>query len=151
MARTFADLERALRQKLVFILNQPPVADPGPIPDGKPDTEPYRCNTGQTITLDGSGSRDPDGQIAKYEWDFNGDGTPDATGPKVSFTCPTAPGSITITLTVTDAAGVTTTAQQTIIVTQAPAAQSAAHSKLRDCSRRGARRPDGPARRLRVL
>jgi uncharacterized protein YegL len=120
MARTFADLERALRQKLVFILNQPPVADPGPIPDGKPDTEPYRCNTGQTITLDGSGSRDPDGQIAKYEWDFNGDGTPDATGPKVSFTCPTAPGSITITLTVTDAAGATATAQQTIIVTQAP-------------------------------
>ncbi|GBC76159.1 hypothetical protein HRbin07_00356 [bacterium HR07] len=120
IVKTFADLESALRQKLVATLNQPPVADPGPIPDGKPDTEPYKCNTGQTITLDGSGSFDPDGQIQKYEWDFNGDGKPDATGPKVSFTCPSAPGSVTITLTVTDGAGTTATAQQTITVTQAP-------------------------------
>jgi hypothetical protein len=120
IVKTFADLENALKQKLVATLNQPPVADPGPLPDGKPDTEPYKCNTGQTITLDGSGSFDPDGQIAKYEWDFNGDGTPDATGPKVSFTCPTAPGSVTITLTVTDGSGTTATAQQTITVTQAP-------------------------------
>ncbi|MCX8104049.1 MAG: PKD domain-containing protein [Candidatus Bipolaricaulota bacterium] len=120
MARTYTELELALRQKLVFILNQPPVADPGPIPDGKPDTEPYQCNAGQTITLDGSGSFDPNGQITKYEWDFNGDGKPDATGPRVSFTCPTTPGSVTITLTITDDAGATATAQQTITVTQAP-------------------------------
>jgi PKD repeat protein len=120
IVKKFADLENALKQKLVATLNEPPVADPGPIPDGKPDTEPYKCNTGQTITLDGSGSLDPDGQIAKYEWDFNGDDKPDATGPKVSFTCPTAPGSITIKLTVTDGAGTTATAQQTIIATQAP-------------------------------
>lgn len=120
IVRTFADLENALRQKLVAAINEPPVADPGPIPDGKPDTEPYKCNTGQTITLDGSGSFDPNGQIAKYEWDFNGDGKPDATGPKVSFTCPTTPGSVTIKLTVTDDAGTTDTAQQTITVTQAP-------------------------------
>ncbi len=120
IVKTFADLENALKQKLVATINEPPVADPGPTPDGKPDTEPYKCNTGQTITLDGSGSFDPDGQIAKYEWDFNGDGKPDATGPKVSFTCPTAPGSVTIKLTVTDGAGTTNTAQQTITVTQAP-------------------------------
>ncbi len=120
MARTFADLERALRQKLIFILNQSPVADPGPIPDGKPDKDPYTCTTGETITLDGSGSFDPDGPIAKYEWDFDGDGKPDATGPKVSFTCPATPGSVTITLTVTDSAGTTATAQQTITVSQAP-------------------------------
>ncbi len=120
VVRTFADLENALKQKLIATLNQSPVADPGPIPDGQPDTEPYRCNTGQTITLDGSGSYDPDGQITKYEWDFNGDGTPDAVGPTVSFTCPTTPGSVTIKLTVTDNAGATVTAQQTITVTQAP-------------------------------
>ncbi len=120
IVRTFADLEDALKQKLIATINEPPVADPGPTPDGKPDTEPYKCNTGQTITLDGSGSFDPDGQIAKYEWDFNGDGKPDATGPKVSFTCPTAPGSVTIKLIVTDGAGTTNTAQQTITVTQAP-------------------------------
>lgn len=120
IAKTFADLESALRQKLVATINQPPVADPGPIPDGKPDTEPYRCNAGQTITLDGSGSHDPDGQIVKFEWDFNGDGTPDATGARVQFTCPSTPGSVTIKLTVTDSAGTTATAQQTIVVSQAP-------------------------------
>lgn len=120
IVRTFADLENALKQKLVATLNEPPVADPGPIPDGQPDTQPYTCNTGQTITLDGSGSYDPDGQIIRYEWDFNGDGTPDATGPTVSFTCPTTPRSVTIKLTVTDNTGATVTAQQTITVTQAP-------------------------------
>mgnify|MGYP001773209314 CR=1 FL=1 len=120
IVRTYADLEDALKQKLVATLNQTPVADPGPIPDGQPDTQPYTCNAGQTITLDGSGSFDPDGQIIRYEWDFNGDDQPDATGPKVSFTCPSAPGSVTITLTVTDGAGTTATARQTITVTQAP-------------------------------
>lgn len=120
IVKTFADLENALKQKLVATLNQPPVADPGPIPDGKPDKDPYTCTTGQTITLDGSGSFDPDGPIAKYEWDFNGDGKPDATGPKVSFTCPPTPGSVTITLTVTDSSGTTVTAQQTITASQAP-------------------------------
>ncbi len=118
--KTFADLESALKQKLVATINEPPVADPGPIPDGKPDTEPYTCNTGQTITLDGSGSFDPGGQIVKYEWDFNGDGQPDATGAKVSFTCPTTPGKATIKLTVTDSAGATDTAQQSIQVSEAP-------------------------------
>lgn len=120
IVKTFADLENALKQKLVATINTPPVADPGPIPDGKPDTQPYRCNTGQTITLDGSGSFDPNGQITKYEWDFNNNGQPDATGPKVSFTCPTTPGNVTIKLTVTDDAGTTATAQQTITVSQAP-------------------------------
>jgi hypothetical protein len=120
IVKTFANLENALKQKLVATINEPPVADPGPIPDGKLDTEPYKCTTGQTITLDGSGSFDPNGQITKYEWDFNSDGKPDATGPKVSFTCPATPGSITIKLTVTDDAGTTNTAQQTITVSQAP-------------------------------
>lgn len=120
VVRTFTDLENALKQKLVATLNETPIADPGPVPDGQPDTQPYTCNTGQTITLDGSGSYDPDGQIIRYEWDFNGDGQPDATGPTVSFTCPTNPGIVTIKLTVTDNAGATVTAQQTITVTQAP-------------------------------
>ncbi|MDW8141253.1 MAG: VWA domain-containing protein, partial [Candidatus Bipolaricaulota bacterium] len=109
VVRRFQDLERAFRQKLVFTLNQPPVVDAGPTPDGTPDAQPYTCNVGQAITLDGSGSFDPDAApnapnkgIAKFEWDFNGDGTPDATGPRVQFTCPSTPGTVTIRLTVTD-------------------------------------------------
>lgn len=127
IVKQFADLERALRQKLIFMLNEPPVVDAGPIPDGKPDTDPYKCKTGETITLDGSGSFDPDAApnapnkgIAKFEWDFNGDGTADATGPKVQFTCPSAPGTVTIRLTVTDMAELTATATQKIEVSPAP-------------------------------
>jgi rhodanese-related sulfurtransferase len=39
--------------------SQPPVADAG---------EDQRVNEGKTIMLDGSGSTDPDGDIAQYEW-----------------------------------------------------------------------------------
>lgn len=120
MVKKFADFEKALRQKLVFTISEPPVADPGPIPDGKPDTQPYLCNVGQTITLDGSGSFDPDGPIAKYEWDFNNDGTVDATGPKVQFTCPNTVGTVTFKLTVVDATNISATATQKIEVKPAP-------------------------------
>jgi hypothetical protein len=151
IVKKFADLENALRQKLVATLNEPPVADPGPIPDGKPDTEPYKCNTGQTITLDGSGSLDPDGQIAKYEWDFNGDGTARCHRAKSQLHLPHSTG---------EHHDQTDRHRRRWNHSDRPtddhrhtsaAAQSAAYSKLRDCSCRSARRPDGPARRLRVL
>ena len=50
-----------------------PIADPG---------GPYFGHISETITLDGSGSYDPDGgEIILYEWDTNGDGLyDDATG-----------------------------------------------------------------------
>ncbi len=35
---------------------------------------------GQTVTLDGSSSTDPNGQIVRYEWDLNGDGTFERSG-----------------------------------------------------------------------
>ena len=38
---------------------------------------------GQTVGFDGSASTDPDGPIAKYEWDIDGDGTFERTGAKV--------------------------------------------------------------------
>ncbi len=127
IVREFRDLEQAFRRKLIFTLNEPPVADPGPTPDGQPDTQPYECTVGRTITLDGSGSFDPDATpntpnkgIAKFEWDFNGDGTPDATGPKVQFTCPNNIGTVTVRLTVSDGAGTSATAPQTVQVKAAP-------------------------------
>lgn len=36
---------------------------------------PYSATEGQTMTLDGSGSTDPDGTIVRYEWDVNNDGS----------------------------------------------------------------------------
>ncbi|MFQ5933553.1 MAG: PKD domain-containing protein, partial [Dehalococcoidia bacterium] len=53
-------------------LNRPPVADAG---------GPYEGDEGSPITLDGSGSSDPDDSIVLYEWDLDNDGEfDDATG-----------------------------------------------------------------------
>jgi len=60
--------------------NEPPVADAG---------GPYTGTIGEPVTLDGSGSTDPDGTIVAYEWDVDGDGQfDDATGvgPEITFT-----------------------------------------------------------------
>jgi PKD repeat protein len=73
--------------------NQPPVADPN---------GPYTGTAGTPVTFDGSGSSDPDGTIASYDWDF-GDGV---TGTGVSPTHTYATdGVFTVTLTVTDNEG----------------------------------------------
>jgi hypothetical protein len=58
--------------------NQAPVADAG---------GPYQGTVGEVITLDGSGSYDPDGQIMGYHWDLDNDGQyDDAFGVKVEKT-----------------------------------------------------------------
>ena len=61
-----------------------------------------------SATFDGSGSSDPDGTVARYEWNF-GDGTGDSTtGPIVTHTYANA-GTYTVTLTVADDAGCSAT------------------------------------------
>jgi PKD repeat protein len=40
---------------------------------------PSSIEVGQTATLNATGSSDPDGSIVSYEWDYDGDGTYDAT------------------------------------------------------------------------
>ncbi|MCL6642065.1 MAG: PKD domain-containing protein [Candidatus Bipolaricaulota bacterium] len=57
-----------------------------------------------TVSFDASGSSDPDGTIAQYEWDFDNDGTVDATGATVSHTY-TSAGLYVAVLTVTDSTG----------------------------------------------
>jgi len=57
--------------------DQPPVADA----DG-----PYETDEGTNVTLDGSGSFDPNGSALTYAWDFDDDGLfDDATGVSPSF------------------------------------------------------------------
>jgi chitodextrinase len=62
------------------------------------------------VSFDGSASSDPDGAVAGHAWDFDNNGSTDATGPTAVATLTntgTAPQTRTIRLTVTDLAGAT--------------------------------------------
>lgn len=74
------------------------------------------------VTLDASGSTDPDGSIRTYDWDF-GDRSAHGAGARVEHVYAAA-GSYTIVLTVTDDRGATATVTHgvTVAANQAPAA-----------------------------
>ncbi len=67
---------------------------------------PTNAEVGVPITLDGSGSSDPDGSIVDYEFDFGDSDSTDGTDDTVEHTY-TAEGTFTVTLTVTDDEGET--------------------------------------------
>jgi hypothetical protein len=93
--------------------NNPPVADA----DG-----PYTGQVGQPITLDGSGSVEPDpgDSIISYEWDLNNNGQyDDATGINPMWTWSTV-GFYTIGLRVTDSFGEIDTDTSTVIIEGEP-------------------------------
>lgn len=71
------------------------------------DNAPASVAIGQSFTLSGSGSFDPDGSIVSYQWSSG------ATTPEASFTLTTA-GQHTLNLTVTDNQGATHTASVTV-------------------------------------
>lgn len=82
-------------------VNEAPVADIG---------GPYEVRVGnRTITLDASGSTDPDGDELTYAWDLDGDGDfDDASGPTATFTSKRrSPGSYPVAVQVTDPEGLT--------------------------------------------
>jgi len=63
--------------------------------------------SGKPVRFDASGSTDPDGQIARYDWDFgDGQGAPNA-GPTPTHTYG-APGDYRVTVTLTDSEGCST-------------------------------------------
>ena len=81
---------------------------------------PSEPTTGEVVTFDAAGSSDSDGSIDSYSWDFDGDGQADATGQTATTTFDGA-GDETVELTVTDDAGATDTATQTVSVESADA------------------------------
>ncbi len=105
---------------ITIIANRPPVADAGP-----PQTAP----AGTLVTLDGSGSSDPDGDPLAYLWAQTG-GTSVSFTPSLSvttFTAPATEGVLTFSLTVTDPHGlsdsdITTVTVAVTITNQAPVA-----------------------------
>ena len=90
--------------------NEPPVAEA----DG-----PYECYAGNGVTLDGSGSYDPDGNIVDYKWDIDNDGIWDLHGEDVNVTFYDV-GSFTVKLNVTDDDGATAEDTAIVIVRESP-------------------------------
>jgi PKD repeat protein len=78
---------------------------------------PSNPTEGETVVFDAKDSNDPDGDIEKYEWDFDGDGTFDLERflPSADHTY-TSSGSYTVELRVTDNDGATDSATKTLTV-----------------------------------
>jgi YD repeat-containing protein len=71
-------------------------------------TLPSPAYAGAPLTFDGSTSSDPDGTIARYDWDLDGNGTYETAGSSPTFSYATT-GQKRIRLKVTDGLGATAT------------------------------------------
>jgi YD repeat-containing protein len=82
---------------------------------------PSPAATRQTVTLNGAGSTDPDGTIAKYEWDLDGNGTYEVDGGATSSRTLTftTPGTFTLGLRVTDNNSATAITTRSLVVNSA--------------------------------
>lgn len=84
---------------------------------------PANPREGQTVSFDGTASSDPDGTIAAYDWDLDGNGSFETAGATPSRSYATG-GPKTVTLRVTDNRGISAQQSRTVTVTanQAPTA-----------------------------
>lgn len=86
----------------------PPVADIG---------GPYTTDEGTDVTLDASGSSDPEGGALSYAWDLDDDGIfDDATGPTALFDDVGQDGVFTVRVRVSDPLGETDDDETTVTV-----------------------------------
>ena len=82
---------------------------------------PLTPSSGDAVTFT-SGATDPDGTISKVEWDWDNNGTYDATGASASHAFAT-PGNYTVGQRVTDNSGATSTTTKSVAVAnRAPSA-----------------------------
>ena len=97
---------------------------PQPQPANEPPTAslafaPESPVMGEAVRFDASGSQDPDGDIAKYEWDWTNDGSFDYESEEPQARHPYgSPGEYTVRLRVTDDQGATAEAVVTVTVAE---------------------------------
>ena len=117
-----SDAINAVNQdELEIRINHAPVADAGP------DIVVWQS----TITFDGSGSADADGDPLTYVWDF-GDGSPAAAGQRVSHTYVEG-GVYPVVLTVDDGTGLANAsarASLTVTINRAPVADAGGNREV---------------------
>ncbi|MBI1743272.1 S8 family serine peptidase [Candidatus Acetothermia bacterium] len=101
--------------------NQPPI--------GCFTVTPQSPEVFQPVTFDASCSRDPDGQIVKYEWDYDNDGQINARGVKVTILFFQEAKTYPITLILTDDKGAVTRYTQPLTI-RAKGQQPPASSNL---------------------
>jgi YD repeat-containing protein len=115
---TDSDGDTATTTRTVTAQNRAPqasfTASPNPVP------------TGTQVGFDASGSTDPDGTVAKYEWDLDGNGSYETdTGSTASASKSYASaGDVTVGLQVTDDKGGTATTTRSVTVQNRPPAAS---------------------------
>ncbi len=83
---------------------------------------PSPVDSGQSVSFDASASSDPDGTIAKYEWDLDGNGTYETNTGATATTSKSyaTPGTFTLGLRTTDSDGVTATTTRPLVVNNRP-------------------------------
>ena len=87
------------------------------------DISPNPAVAGQPVTFSGSASSDPDGTIASYSWDLDGDGSFETVTGSAATTSKAYPAAATVTvkLRVTDDDGAAGDTSSTLTVNAAPA------------------------------
>ncbi|CAN5331081.1 PKD domain-containing protein [soil metagenome] len=106
------------------------VSHPVTVAANKPPVAVFTTSvTGQALSVDASGSSDPDGSVVSYQWNF-GDGS--GSGIAVTQHAYAAPGTYQVTLTVTDNLGLTSSLTKN--VTAAAASAFAADTFTRTAS-----------------
>ena len=90
----------------------------GGAPTASFTVSPNPARIGEDVTLDGSASSDPEGNIADadHDWDLDGDGAYDDASGEVVTTSYDQPGPKTIRLRVTDSDNLTATTSRTLTV-----------------------------------
>jgi glucose/arabinose dehydrogenase len=112
----FVDFLNGTVNELVYAPNKAPVAVASASP------EAY-CNASDPVTFSAAGTTDPEGDSLTYSWDFDSNGSVDATGATVVHSYPNAPDPATYSATLRVSDGISTsTARVTVFAGDCPPA-----------------------------